>query len=218
MRLATMSAALIICLGFPISALAEPWGIIINALMQMATSEAGIDQSSLSEVSSLDKITNGLSGVHNYGRIGYNDSRYSWGANNWQEILAMANGGGSGDLADAIGRLRGEFPSNEPLNSNNDSENKYYDLVYKTALASRAASEVAYKQANDEEKTVSNLNKQIDMAQDEKSASDLNNRLAAEQASSSLQQTKLLSVIVQQQAIEQQEKTNIAKENMKFLR
>lgn len=213
-----LSILIIFSIIMPISAIAAPWMEILGFLESMAESEFNLKGINTDELGRLNELKDGLIGTHQFGDSEYNDNRFDWGAKNWQEILAMSNGKGSGDLADAVNQVKDQFSYGSSLDSKSESENKYYDLIYKTSVVSRAASDVAYKQASNEEKTISKLNGKIDTAQDEKSASDLNNRFASEQASSSLQQTKLLSVLVQQNSIDQQEKINRAKETMDFLK
>lgn len=175
-----------------------------------------IDRNQLDQ---LKGINNSLLGKHNYGSRDYDDDAYSWGmsANSWQQILALSrNGGGNGQLGDTILSLAKEYPIQDDFNSPNTTESDYYRLQAQTSLASRSAAELSYKQAVEQEKRMRTLHDLIDQVEDEKSASDLNNRLSSEQAMTSLQQTKLLSILVQQQAVAAQEKANRAKEDMEF--
>lgn len=169
---------------------------------------------------SLDQLKNlhdSLTGTHHYGSQDYDSHAYVWDADKWQDVMALAHEqGGSGELGDVISRLADDFPMDDSLNSSNDLENDYYRLEAQTALASRAAAELSYQQAVREEKTIERLHADIDKTEDAKSSADLANRLLAENTLTAVQQTKLLSVIAQQSALEAQEKANRAKETKAF--
>ncbi len=171
------------------------------------------------QLNEMGKITAGLTGTHTYGSQYYDPNQLSWGqgTNDWQAMLAMARaGGGSGQVGNAMSQLTTQFPMTPALGSSNETENQYYLLQAQTTLASRAASQVAFTQMNQETDTVQHLNRMIDATPDSKSTADLNNRLAAENAMVNIQQTKLLAVLVGQAAIDSQEKANRAKETAEF--
>jgi hypothetical protein len=206
-------------LFFPLSANAIGWKQLVDAIAQMYGLDLKTNQLNADQLDTLKDIQGSLTGTHNYGKSNYDKNANSWGENSsdWQQILSLSkNGGGSGELGNTIADLSKEFPISGSLNSPNKVENDYYNLQARTALSSRSASEVAYKQAVREEKTLKSLHGMIDKTEDEKSASDLNNRMASEAAMTSVQQTKLLSVLVQQAAVNAQEKANRAKEDMEF--
>jgi hypothetical protein len=170
------------------------------------------------QVNRLDSVVKGLTGTHSYGSMIFDQNQYDWGsgANSWQDILAMSlNGSGSGQLGSVIQRLSKEYPI-EALHSQNKTENEYYLLQAQTTLASRSSSQLAFDQVAKEEQVMKALQAAIDKSQDSKSAADLNNRLIAEQNNLSIQQAKLLAVLVQQVAVDAQEKANRAKEDAEF--
>lgn len=179
----------------------------------------GIEDSNKHQEKSLVDILKGLTGVHSYGSDQYNSQQLNWGddATSWQSILALAQRQGSGSpLGSSIKRLNQEYPIQEHLVNGNDAENQYYRLQAQTALAARASAEVSFAKMNEEATTMNNLNYKIDATPDSKSATDLNNRLASENARIAIEQTKLLAIIVQQNAVAAQEKANLAKQNAQF--
>jgi len=164
----------------------------------------------------LGSILGGLTGQHHYA----SDFEFSnWGndATNWESVLALADNHSNSELGQEISRLSHDFPI-EHLNSNNDIENQYYRLQAQTTLASRAAAELSYRQASQSAAKMQQLKNQIDSTPDAKSAADLNNRLALENANISVQQTKLLAILVEQNALESQQKANAALYNAKFFK
>lgn len=211
------STLLIFSLIAPISAHAVGWRMLFDALMNMYGVNLDMKNQNAESLDAINALNDSLKGTHQYGSRYLDNDSYNWGANSWQEILSMSRSGiGRGQLADATARLAREFPIDGSLNSPNQIENDYYDLQARTALASRSTSEVAYKQAVREEKTMHDLNGLIDKTPDAKSAADLNNRLVAENAMTNVQQTKLLAVLVQQAALSEQEKANRAREDKEF--
>lgn len=179
----------------------------------------GIEDSNKHQEKSLVDILKGLTGTHSYGSDQYNPQQLNWGndATSWQQILALAQRQGSNSaLGSSIQRLNQEYPIEQHLSNANDAENQYYRLQAQTALAARASAEVSFAQMNQEAATMNQLNYKIDQTQDSKSSADLNNRLAAENARISIEQTKLLAILVQQNAVAAQEKANIATQNAKF--
>jgi hypothetical protein len=177
---------------------------------------SGISQSQLNE---MNKISGGLMGTHQYGQKNYDANQFSWGegSSDWQSILALAQtGGGEGALGSAMRQLANQFPMNKTLGSSNEVENEYYRMQAQTTLASRASAQTAFAQLNHEEAAMQQLHTMIDTTPDNKSAVDLNNRLLAENTLVNIQQAKLLAVLVQQTAMDSQEKANRAKENAAF--
>lgn len=214
-----LAASLLLTLMIPTTASAEiDWGDIFNMIAGMYGVSLDTNKIDKDQLDKLKDINNSLTGTHNYGNKNYDKNTYVWGngTDDWQQVLAMSRNGGSGELGSTISELSKQFPMTGSLKSRNPVENDYYDLQARTALASRSSAEVAYKQAVKEEKTMRNLHDMIDHAEDQKSAADLNNRFAAENAMTNVQQTKLLSILVQQQAVSAQEKANRAKEDMEF--
>ncbi len=202
---------------FPINAEAIGWQMLFDAVMKTYGVNLEMRDQNAESLDAIRDLNNNLSGTHSYGGRNYDADSYNWGANNWQEILSMSRmGSGHGELAETTMRLAKDFPIDGSLHSPNKIENDYYDLQARTALASRSTSEVAYQQAVREEKTMHNLHRMIDTTPDSKSAADLNNRLTTEDAMNSIQQTKLLAVLVQQAALTEQEKVNRAREDKEF--
>ena len=169
------------------------------------------------QLSQLNLITNGLTGTHSYGSMNYDKNQFDWGkgSDNWQDMLSLYKTGG-GSLAQVSGNLEKEFPIADNLGSSSQTENEYYRLQAQTTLASRSSSQLAFEQVSKESKVIEDLHNEIDKSKDNKSSVDLNNRLVSEQNNMSIQQTKLLALLVQQEAVNSQEKANHAKENAEF--
>lgn len=164
-------------------------------------------------------LVRGLTGRHDYGNNYYNPNLLSWGSqiNNWRDVINMANNqGGSGELGNVLSELVKQFPISKEKMSDNDLENKYYLLQAETNLAARASSQVAFQQLKREEETIKQLHRLIDQTKDAKSSIDLSNRLASEQNRISIQEAKLLAVLVEQAAMTGQERSNHAVENNAF--
>jgi hypothetical protein len=213
------TVSLILVLILPTTSFALDWNDLFNAVLKMYDLDLETNDLSKKQLDQLENLNGALTGKHGYGNKNYDDSAYAWGSgsNSWQDILALSKrGGGNGQLGEVMLSLAKEYPIKNSFESPNQTEKDYYRLQAQTSLASRSAAEVSYQQAVKQEKTMRSLHDLIDKTEDEKSASDLNNRLSSEQAMTSLQQTKLLSILVQQQAVAAQERTNRAKEDMEF--
>jgi len=194
---------------------------ISRAIMKMYNVNVDMKNLDQNQLDQLKDINSGLTGKHNYGSRDYDENAYSWGnsTNSWREIMALSrDGGGNGQLGETIIALAKDYPIQSDFESPNKTETDYYRMQAQSSLASRSAAELSYKQAVEQEKRMRTLHDLIDQVEDEKSASDLNNRLSSETAMTSLQQTKLLSILVQQQAVAAQEKSNRAKEDMEFFK
>lgn len=210
-----------------IPAYAEVDGMVLIPIIKKILSENSkikkindlMSKTGLNQLDSLKSIQSGLLGTHEYGGRLYDSSAYDWGdqADDWQKILVMSkNRNGSGNLSSVIGRVANQFPVQSQLGSTNSLENEYYDLQASTAIATRSGSELAFNQAVKNEKNIRQLHREIDQAPDAKSAADLNNRLASENAMLSVQQTKLLAMIAQQAAVEAQARAIRAQEDKTF--
>lgn len=203
----------------PTLAVADGWTIISDAISKLYGVNLNIKDLNASQLETLVNIQKSFTGRHEYGNNYYDRDLYAWGgsSNTWQDVLSLAqHGSGDGQLGETISSLAREYPIQSNFNSPNQDEKHYYRLQAQTALASRSAAEVSYQQAVREEKIMRSLHDLIDKVEDEKSASDLHNRLASEQGMTSVQQLKLLSILVQQNAVSAQEKANRAKEDMEF--
>lgn len=212
-----------IALTLPFSSYAKSDDFDFSDLLDAITKIYGVnlDMKDLNgeQLDKLNELSEALKGTHTYGNNYYNVADHDWGSNatDWQSILSMTrHGHGDGELGDVISTLSRDFPMENSLNSPNDIENKYYELSAQDALASRSSSEVAYKQAVRAEKTMNTLHDLIDKTPDSKSAEDLNNRFAAESTMSSIQQTKLLAILIQQISLQSQAESNRAKEDKEF--
>lgn len=211
--------SLMIILCVPTASFAFDWNDLLNAILKMYDIDLETKEINEKQLDSLKDLNKALAGRHGYGNQSYDSNAYAWGngSDSWQEVLALSKkGGGNGQLGESILSLAKQYPIKDSFNSPNQTEKDYYRLQAQTSLASRSAAEVSYQQAVKQEKTMRALHDLIDKTEDEKSASDLNNRLSSEQAMTSLQQTKLLSILVQQQAVNSQERANRAKEDMEF--
>lgn len=210
---------LIIILSIPMSSFAFDLDDLFNAVLKMYDIDLETKDLNEKQLDKLKDLSSSLAGKHGYGNHNYDNGAYAWGngSNSWQDILALSRkGGGDGRLGETILSLAKQYPIKNSFESPNQTEKDYYRLQAQTSLASRSAAEVSYQQAVQQEKSMRALHDLIDKTEDEKSASDLNNRLSSEQAMTSLQQTKLLSILVQQQAVNAQERANRAKEDMEF--
>jgi hypothetical protein len=166
----------------------------------------------------MENIIQGLTGHNRYGSIFDDSAQYYWGsgATSWENILALTNNNlSAGDLARVMSTLIKDYPI-DPLRSSNEIENKYYLLQAQTTLASRSTSQLAFDQISKEENVIKSLQSFIDTADNNKAATDLNNRLVSEQNRLSIQQAKLLAILVQQVSVDAQEKANRAKEDADF--
>lgn len=195
----------------------------LSSIIQIIANLYGVnlDIKNLDDLSleKLDELKDGLTGTHNYGNNNYDPNIFVWGDNtdNWQSIINLTSTQrAEGDLGRMINDLVKQFPIAKSEVSTNDLENQYYLIQAQTTLAARASSQVAFKQINNEARTMHKLHQLIDQTKDNKSAVDLSNRLASEQANINIQQAKLLAVLVEQAAISNQEKSNHAKENAEF--
>ncbi|MCE3237829.1 MAG: Legionella vir ue protein [Gammaproteobacteria bacterium] len=192
---------------------------MVSILSKIAGADFSIEKSNLNQLDELQTLSHGLIGTHSYGNLYYDNTAYNWGngTDTWQQILSLyKNGARDGKLFSLMQQVENEFPINSHFESPNPIENDYYRLQAQTTLASRASSQLAFEQAAREARTLAQLHTEIDKAKDSKSAIDLNNRLASEQANLTLQQTKLLALLVQQVATDAQEKANRANEDAHF--
>jgi hypothetical protein len=200
-----------VTLAFDISDL---WDILEKSYER----QVGIDTTTKDELVQLKALLAGLTGTHQYGSFNNDSSQFSWGTKtgDWQSILALYKNGDGGELSRLESTFSKQFPIKDSLGSSNDIENQYYLLQAQTALATRSSSQLAFQQISNESQVIDDLQKQIDKAQDNKSAVDINNRLLAEQNKLSIQQAKMMTLLVQQGLVEAQEKSNRAKENADF--
>ena len=214
-----MMAACMITIGGSSTAFAMNISDIVNVLSHIYGVNLDMKNINQDELQQLRDLSRGLTGTHQYGAQ-YNDpNAFSWGGSTdrWQDLLSLSNGGmANGPLSSRMERLSRPFPIRDTLHSPNDRENEYYRLQAQTTLASRASSEVAFEQVNQEASVIHQLQSEIDRTPDTKSALDLNNRLLAEQNKLSIQETKLLVLLVQQTSVDSQGKANRAVEDAEF--
>ncbi len=192
---------------------------VLNILSKIAGTNLSIEKTNFGELSELQTMSNGLIGTHSYGSLYYDNNAYNWGneANTWQGLLSLYRSGvHDSKLLNIMQTVANEFPINDRFKSPNDIENTYYRLQAQTTLTSRSSSELAFDQVSRQARTLIELQSEIDRAKDSKSAMDLNNRFASEQAHLTVQQTKLLALLVQQVATDAQEKANRANEDAHF--
>lgn len=205
----------------PVSSFADPFdaAVIVEVLNEIFSVNKEISNYSEQIKNFNADIVSGLTGLHNYGANYYDPNLFLWGnkLTNWQDVIdAAKNGHADGEMGNAIRDLAKQFPVAKDNLGDNDLQNNYYLLQAQTNLAARASSQVTFEKLNKEAETLKQLHQLIDQAQDNKSAVDLSNRLATEQSNISIQQAKLLAVLVEQAAIANQEKTNHIKENEDF--
>lgn len=207
-----------ILLGFK-AAFASDIMQMVTILSKIAGADFSIEKANLGELAELQAMSKGLIGTHSYGSLYYDNNAYNWGngADTWQGLLSLYQQGARDSRLSTIMQLvANQFPINTHLNSPNEIENQYYRLQAQTTLASRSSSQLVFDQVVREAKTLTELQAEIDRAKDSKSAMDLNNRLSLEHTNLTMQQTKLLALLVQQVATDAQEKANRANEDAHF--
>jgi len=194
-----------------ISAIGSLAGINLQILEQA--------QQQFTEVSNINaNLGTYLNGKNQFGAKGYEKNIFEWGdsVKNWQEVLTISKEGNESPLKKKIAEFADQFPIHEIENLPNAIEKEYYQLQAQTVVTARAAAELTYQQTIKQEKVLQKLHEDIDQVESEKAASDLGNRLLSEQARASLQQTKMLSTLVQQQAVDAQERAKRMKEDLEF--
>ncbi|MCD6040277.1 MAG: Legionella vir ue protein [Gammaproteobacteria bacterium] len=195
---------------------------IITILSKIAGSTMSIQNTNLNELVALQALNKGLMGMHSYGSLYGSNAAFGWGesADTWQGLLSLYRQGGGGvgnsSLFSIMRTVANQFPMNDHLNSPNEIENTYYRLQAQTTAVSRSSSELVFDQVTREANTLAALQSEIDRTSDAKSAMDLHTRFSAEQANLTVQQTKLLALLVQQVATDAQEKSNRANEDAHF--
>jgi hypothetical protein len=192
---------------------------IVTVLSKIAGTNFSIEKANLSELAELQAMSRGLVGTHSYGSLYYDNNAYNWGngTDTWQELLSLyQNGARDSRLFTIMQLVANQFPINNHFEGPNEIENQYYRLQAQTTLASRSSSQLAFDQVAREARTLVELQAEIDRAKDSKSAMDLNNRLSLEHTHLTMQQTKLLALLVQQVATDAQEKANRANEDAHF--
>jgi hypothetical protein len=169
-----------------------------------------------------DQIQAAVSGQSQWGRWQFKDYQ-SWGENtdHWESILQMAGKGGNVSLLGQVFHsLAKEFPVNTPLYNQvnpNKSDQAYYALKAKTALAARAASQLSYDKIQEQINYANQLRQQIGTTTTLKQSLDLQNRLTIENNLIQLETLRQLALLNQQQAIDAQAEVNDAIQTAHFL-
>jgi hypothetical protein len=175
------------------------------------------------DIDSLMKQVNGsVTGHSGWGTYQTHDYQsYGNSARSWSSVMQLAqSGGGSGDLGQAMNTVASQFPINqEQFNKgiSDPTSQKYYALQSQTVLATRSASQLDYDKIQDQVIYQQMLQKQIEKANDLKSAVDLNNRIQVESNLINLEILRQSALANQQHAISEQANINGALLHAKFL-
>jgi hypothetical protein len=168
------------------------------------------------------QIQEAVSGQSEWGHWQYTDYS-SWGENtdHWSDVLNIAaNGGNNSQLGRVLRSLAQEFPVDTTLYSHvnpNKTDQKFYALKSKTALAARAASQLSYDKIQEQINYANQLRQKIGTTMTLKQALDLQNRLTIENNLIQLETLRQLSLINQQHALDSQAEVNDALQNARFL-
>lgn len=168
------------------------------------------------------QIQEAVSGQSEWGHWQYTDYS-SWGENtdHWNDVLNMAaNGGNNSQLGRTLRSLAREFPVDTALYNRvnpNNTDQKFYALKSKTALAARAASQLSYDKIQEQINYTSQLRQQIGTTTTLKQSLDLQNRLTIENNLIQLETLRQLALINQQHAIDSQAEVNNSIQNSRFL-
>lgn len=206
----------------PLPSAADP----ISDLLMFAEQIQGYQQQIASIQNTIegltDQIQSAVSGQSEWGRWQFTDYQ-SWGKNTdrWESILQMAGKGGNVSLlGQTLRSLAKEFPVDTPLYNQvnpNKSDQAYYALKAKTALAARAASQLGYDKIQDQINYANQLRQQIGTTTTLKQSLDLQNRLTIENNLIQLETLRQLTLLNQQQAIDAQAQVNDAIQTARFL-
>lgn len=212
-------------LMLPLTAQAD-WdlGEIINILAEInGVKLKGIDEKNAQTIAEIKNMQNLLKGNSGFGAKDYVDYQ-SWGkgAEDWGSALNVYNTG-SGTLGNLAKKLNSDPDNGFPINPNlktfnpKDAQDRYSLLQAKTALASRAASQLAFDKIQDQiTYHQKNLQPKIDTTQNLKSAVDLQNRLLFENNMIQLEMLRMAALSNQQQAIQTQSEVNHTVINKSF--
>ncbi len=222
LNLAIKAAMLSLLILLPLPSAADP----ISDLLMIAEQIQGYQQQIAGIQNTIEGLTDqiqaAVSGQSGWGRWQFKDYQ-SWGENTdrWESILHMAgNGGNLSLLGQTLHSLAKEFPVNTPLYNRvnpNKTDQAYYALKAKTALAARAASQLSYDKIQEQINYANQLRQQIGTTTTLKQSLDLQNRLTIENNLIQLETLRQLALLNQQQAIDAQEKVNDAIQTAHFL-
>lgn len=166
----------------------------------------------------LNRHTSGNSGWGNYGFRDYQS--YGQGARNWNLVLQMTENGGSGALGQNMSGIAREYPTDKNTFNRgikDPTSQQYYRLKAQTIVATRAASQLDYDKIQDQIEYQQMLQQQIEQTRDLKGAMDLSNRINVEGNLINLEILRQVSLLSQQQAINEQGSVNSALSHAKFL-
>lgn len=205
------------CLFLSLGIYADPIDDVLNVLKdEMYPLEQTID----ADIQALGKY---MTGSYNMGNLNFDKDLQSWGTDttDWNSVLNVAQSGGSAsDYGKMVQQLAKEYPMDTDVINKvnpNKSDQSFYELKAKTALAARAASELDYNNLQKQITYQQNLQQQIDSTQNEKAAIDLQNRLQVENNLINLELLRQLSLLSQQKSLDAQQAVNSAVKNAEFL-
>lgn len=171
----------------------------------------------------LDQQLEAMTGTNKWGTQNFTDFQ-TWGsgADNWQNVLNMAQSGGNSSLlGQEMQQIANQFPINTSLYNSinpNTTDQNFYALQSQTALAARAASQLGFDKIQDHLNYINNnLRTQIGTTADLKTSVDLQSRILVENTLVQLEMLRQLALSNQQQSIEAQAEANSAIKNANFL-
>lgn len=205
------------CLFLSLGICADPIDDVLSILQdEMYPLEQTID----ADIQALGKY---MTGSYNMGNLNFDKDLQSWGTDttDWNSVLNVAqSGGSSSDYGKMVQQLATDYPIDTDIINKvnpNKSDQSFYELKAKTALAARAASELDYNNLQKQITYQQNLQQQIDTTLNEKAAIDLQNRLQVENNLINLELLRQLSLLSQQKSLDAQQAVNSAVKNAEFL-
>ncbi|WP_218813342.1 type IV secretion system protein [Rickettsiella endosymbiont of Dermanyssus gallinae] len=208
---------------FPLTSYADPF---ISGLLHIAAQIEGYQMQMTdiqSTISRLNRqIQQAVSGRSEWGNWRFNDFQ-SWGlqADRWGSLLNLVTqGGNDGQLGLVLRLLAREFPSAMALYNRvnpNRSDQQFYSLRAKTALVTRAASQLSYDKIQEQINYANELRSQIGTTRTLKEAVDLENRLTVENNLIQIEVLRQLALMNQQHAINAQAEVNLDLQNARFV-
>ena len=214
---------LILLIFFPLTSRADPF---ISSVLHIAAQIEGYQMQMAdiqSTISRLNRqIQEAVSGQSEWGDWQFNDFQ-SWGFNvdRWSSLLNLAvNGDNNSRLGSMLRLLSREFPLAMELYNRvnpNKTDQKFYSLRAKTALVTRAASQLSYDRIQEQINYMNQLRQQIGSTTTLKEAVDLENRLTVESNLIQIEVLRQLALMNQQHSIDAQAEVNIDLENAHFV-
>ncbi|WP_218813526.1 type IV secretion system protein [Rickettsiella endosymbiont of Dermanyssus gallinae] len=147
----------------------------------------------------------------------------SWGlhADRWGSLLELVtHGGNDGQLGLILRLLSREFPAGIELYNRvnrNRSDQQFYSLRAKTALVTRAASQLSYDRIQEQINYANELRSQIGTTSTLKEAVDLETRINLENNLIQIEVLRQLALMNQQHAVNAQTEVNLDLQTARFV-